>query len=282
MQNPHSSQKLATSSSTPTTTSGRVLEAYIPAQRGAVPFDRNYYRDLEPSSGGSRRSADVIAPLMLDILRPTSVVDVGCGLGSWLAAFQANGVEDVLGIDLDNVDRDLLLIPAERFLPANLRQPLKLDRTFDLALCCEVAGFLPSENAAVLVDSLVHLSAVVAFSAPIPLQGGPNAINEQWPDYWTALFAQRGYVMIDPIRRVIWDRADVKWWFAQNLLVFIREDLIASNPLWNKERERAKEGPLSLVHPRLHTERDTLDTSLKRALLALPRLFATAIRRRVT
>ena len=255
---------------------------YIPAQRGAVPFDRDYYRALDTSSGGSRRSADVIVPLLLDIVRPKSVVDVGCGVGSWLATFQANGIEDVLGVDLDNVDRDLLLIPPEKFLPFDLRQPLRLDRTFDLALCFEVVGLLPSENAASVVDSLVRLSSVVAFSAPIPLQGGPNAINEQWPEYWTALFAERGYVMIDPIRRVIWDRSDVKWWFAQNLLLFIREELVASDPRWSQERERAKESPLSLVHPQLLLERDTLDgLSLKRVLLALPRLFAAAIRRRV-
>jgi len=260
---------------------GRVSGARIPAQRGAVPFDRDYYRTLEPSDGGSRRSADVIVPLLLDIVRPRSVVDVGCGVGSWLAAFQANGVEDVLGLDLDNVDRDLLLIPADKFLPVDLRQPLQLDRTFDLALCFEVAGFLPSENAASLVDSLVHSSSVVAFSAPIPLQGGPNAINEQWPTYWATLFAERGYVVIDPIRRVIWDRSDVKWWFAQNLLIFIREELVASNPRWSQERQRAKESPLSLVHPRLHLERDTLDSSLKKALLGLPRLFTTAIKRRM-
>ena len=256
--------------------------AYIPAQRGAIPFGREYYRALDTSSGGSRRSADVIVPLLLDIVQPNSVVDVGCGVGSWLATFQANGIEDVLGIDLDNVDRDLLLIPAQKFLPFDLRQPLTLDRTFDLALCLEVVGLLPQENAALVVDSLVRLSSVVAFSAPIPLQGGPNAVNEQWPEYWTALFAERGYVMIDPVRRVIWDRSDVKWWFAQNLLLFIREELVASNPRWSKERERAKEGPLSLVHPQLLLERNTMvGLSLKRVLLALPLLFAAAIRRRM-
>ncbi len=256
--------------------------AYVPPERGAAPYSREYYLALEPSSGGSRRSADVVVPMLLDIVRPGSVVDVGCGVGSWLAAFLENGIEEVLGVDLENVDRDLLLIPAEKFLPFNLRQPLRLDRSFDLALCLEVAGHLPAESAATLVDSLVGLSAVVAFSAPIPLQGGPNQINEQWPEFWTALFAARGYVHLDPIRRAIWNRSDVKWWFAQNLLLYVREDSLAGNPRWLQERERAKQSQLALVHPQLHLERDNLNRlSLKRVLLALPQLITTAITRRL-
>src|SRR5262245_22788740 len=41
---------------------------------------------------GSRRSAEQVVPLVLELIRPRSVIDVGCGTGSWLAVFQEAGV----------------------------------------------------------------------------------------------------------------------------------------------------------------------------------------------
>src|SRR5260370_2320193 len=70
---------------------------------------------------GSRRSADVIVPLVMQLTeKPTNVVDFGCGVGTWLAAFRANGVDDVLGIDGDYVDRTQLQIPTADFSPRHL------------------------------------------------------------------------------------------------------------------------------------------------------------------
>jgi hypothetical protein len=36
---------------------------------------------------GSQRSAEEIVPSVMELLRPASVIDVGCGLGVWLKAF---------------------------------------------------------------------------------------------------------------------------------------------------------------------------------------------------
>jgi ribosomal protein L11 methylase PrmA len=57
-----------------------------------------YYRALRD---GARRSAEVVVPLVLRLTRLRSVLDVGCGRGTWLAVFRENGVEDVCGVDGD-------------------------------------------------------------------------------------------------------------------------------------------------------------------------------------
>ena len=67
---------------------------------------------------GSRNSARVTIPLLFEFARPASVVDVGCGNGTWLAEFQAAGVADVLGVDGDYVLRDQLLIAPSCSWPA--------------------------------------------------------------------------------------------------------------------------------------------------------------------
>lgn len=248
-----------------------------------VPYSRSYYEALEPADGGSRRSAEIIVPMVVELLEPRSVVDIGCGVGSWLSVFARAGVDDMLGVDLDDVSRDLLLIAPEHFRPFDLKQPLFLERTFDLALCLEVAGHLQDSEAPVLVDSLVRLAPVVLFSAPVPFQGGPNQFNEQWPGYWVEHFERRGYVVIDPIRRRIWDNPEVKWWFAQNLLLFVRRDVLAERPRLLAEQERTCTGQLALVHPRLLLQREKMESlSLKKAVGVLPGLTVRAIAKRLS
>ena len=128
-------------------------------------------------------SAKEVVPHILELLRPESVVDVGCGVGSWLAVFREHGIEAFLGVDGAYVDGDLLQIPLEKFLPPDLSKPLQLDRRFDLAVSLEVAEHLPEECAATFVASLVALAPVVAFSAAISHQGGHQNVNEQWPGH---------------------------------------------------------------------------------------------------
>jgi SAM-dependent methyltransferase len=194
---------------------------------------------------GSLESARVVVPLVVEAVSPRSVVDIGCGIGSWLAAFQEAGVDDALGVDGPWVDPAKLLFPSERFVAADLREPFDPGRRFDLALCLEVAQILPPESAAVLVGSLVALADVVVFGAAIPGQGGTGHHNERWPSYWAEQFAVHGYVASDPFRTRVWTDPDVKWWFAQNLVCFARPEMVARSP----ELERAAGVPLPLVHP---------------------------------
>src|SRR5437868_2184681 len=88
---------------------------------------------------GAATSAAVVVPLVLKVLPTQSVVDVGCGEGDWLAAFQKAGIEDIWGLDGDHVDRGRLQIPQPQFQVADLTKQFRLDRVFDLAMSLEVA-----------------------------------------------------------------------------------------------------------------------------------------------
>src|SRR5438046_10610902 len=99
----------------------------------------------------------------MKLTQPTSVVDLGCGIGTWLAVFAEHNVGDYVGIDGDYVDRSQLLIPPERFLSGDLSEPVELNRRFDLAVSLEVAEHLPAASARVLVASLTGLPPVVLF-----------------------------------------------------------------------------------------------------------------------
>src|SRR6267142_2976236 len=147
-------------------------------------YTKQFY---EEHRDGAKRSAEVIAPLVLELLHPRSIVDIGCGDGNWLAVFCKLGVQDVLGIDGDYVERNLLQIPQNSFRSIDLSQPFNLGRTFDLAISLEGAEHLPAACAESFVKSLTRLAPFVLFSAAIPSQGGENHLNEQWPDVWASL-----------------------------------------------------------------------------------------------
>ena len=93
----------------------------------------------------SLRAAEEILPYVLKLTGATSVVDVGCGLGTWLSVAAAAGAR-VRGFDGAYVDQDWLRIDRDDFTPADLSQRVRSDETFDLAMSLEVA--FPAHNAA--------------------------------------------------------------------------------------------------------------------------------------
>jgi len=212
-------------------------------------YDEAFFRSHH---AGSLRSARAIVPLFLAKYRPASVVDVGCGSGAWLKAFQEHGIADVWGIDGEHFDDGRSCIPSNLRSRHDLRKPLQLDRTFDLAACLEVAEHLPAEAAGALVESLTALSSVVLFSAAIPFQGGTGHVNEQWPEYWANLFLARQYVPLDFLRPEVWQNADVEWWYAQNLLVYVRLRAVVENETLRREFGMTSLKRLAMVHPKCY------------------------------
>jgi SAM-dependent methyltransferase len=183
-----------------------------------------------------------VIPLVIDQVNPSSILDVGCGTGTWLKVFQEYGVHDYLGVDGSHLDRSLLKIPANRFLEKDLRQPFSLDRKFDLVISLEVAEHLDDRYADTHVQVLVEHGNTILFSAAIPNQGGQNHVNEQWPEYWQEKFGKHGFYFRDVIRPQIWNNTQVDWWYRQNIFLVTKggSELQSTNVL-------------PLVHPELFT-----------------------------
>ena len=212
-------------------------------------YDPEFFEALRD---GSRQSAKVIVPLILQWIQPASVVDVGCGDGTWLSVFQAEGIDNILGLDGDYVQPATLQIPHNCFVPTDLSQPLQLKRRFDLAISLEVAEHLPEESADRFVESLVQLSDVILFSAAIPHQGGTHHINEQWPDYWIQRFQAHRYLVLDVLRDRLWEDPAVQPWYAQNSFVFIKGDRLSDYPAL---QAIALAQPKAIVHPSIYLQK---------------------------
>jgi SAM-dependent methyltransferase len=165
---------------------------------------------------------------------PRSIIDVGCGMGTWLRAAILAGVSDVLGVDGVPMQSHQLLIPEALFLCRSLNEPVDVGRRFDCAICLEVGEHLDEEHTEVLMDSLVRHADTIVFSAACPGQVGQHHVNCQWPEWWQSRFNARGYACDDSVRRVLWGVREVEPWYRQNMFVARKDsDLAGREPRLN-------------------------------------------------
>jgi len=175
-------------------------------------FDYSYH---QPSPDGVRAAL----PVMFADSVPQSLLDVGCGTGTWIRAALDLGIDDVLGVDGDELASNQLLFPRGKYRRQNLEHSFDLGRKFEIAICLEVGEHLEEEYARVLVTSLVQHADLVYFSAACPGQAGPGHINCQWPAYWQRMFNAEGYVCDDSVRWRLWDLTALEFWYRQNLFL---------------------------------------------------------------
>lgn len=227
----------------------------------------------------NKRAAGEMVPFFIRQFNPESVVDVGCGLGSWLKVFQEQGIDDIHGFDGRYVDVSKLFIMPGNFSHADLEKPLPVTRRYDLALCLEVAEHLNRHSAGTLINSLISLSDIIIFSAAIPEQGGQNHINEQWPSWWSEKFKVHGFNFYDVFREKFWDNDHIDWWYRQNIFLVTKPEIAAQQGFQVSCR--------ALVHPELFLNKinkikdyENGEISVLNAFKVLRKSMFRAIRRR--
>jgi len=231
-----------------------------------------HHGQLSAQEEANRVSADFLLDRLFAHYRPASVLDVGCGIGTWLDVARAKGVKDILGIEGQWLDRNLARVPAAQIVDLDLEQPFDLARRFDLVITLEVAEHLSARAAAGFVAALVRHADVVLFSAAIPFQGGHHHVNEQFLDYWQRLFQAHGYVAVDFLRPLIWDNPSILWWLRQNIVVLAKEALTKGNGPFAGV---GSGGPLSIVHPDIYADRMKMNQRIAEEHAKLVGLFSS-------
>lgn len=215
----------------------------------------NEYQDLihqlVSDKPRARAAANKIFNILLEFLQPRSILDVGCGLGTWLAAARDLGITDGWGIEGPWIDLSQLDIPQSQISLCDLEHAFSLQRQFDLVLCLEVAEHLSQQAADSLVAALTSHGQTVLFSAAIPYQGGHHHVNEQFLDYWAKLFLARDFAALDIFRPRLWEDSEIPTYLRQNVVLFAHRSVIDSHaPMRNELSIRR---PLSIVHPDLYS-----------------------------
>jgi SAM-dependent methyltransferase len=213
-------------------------------------YNQSFFANRQEAS---RISAGLVLPAIFEIVRPTSVVDFGCGTGTWLEAAKKLGAERVLGLEGPWIKKAKPLIAEHELRVRDLSQPLGLTERFDLAISLEVAEHLPPERAHGFVQDVTRAADAVLFGAAIPEQGGTGHVNEQWQSYWAGLFAGQGYACFDVVRPRFWQNADVLPWYKQNAFLYANAAAQARFAERLPKDTAGRERPVDLVHPELYT-----------------------------
>src|SRR2546422_2445905 len=98
-------------------------------------YSAGYYQSIKEDSVASARE---VVPLIMKLLAPRHVVDVGCGSGAWAAAYKQAGAAG-LGVDGQDVRVEQLLIPPPEIERRDLTEPFRLHRPVRLVKCLGVA-----------------------------------------------------------------------------------------------------------------------------------------------
>jgi len=228
-------------------------------------YDDQFYRDQADRSYGS---AVVYVNHLMNYIRPTSVVDVGCGRGTWLKAFHEQGVEKCVGLDGSWNSQQKMISQAVQFFPINLVSPSFMgDSPYDLAVSLEVAEHLPESSADKFIDFLVQLSSVVLFSAAYVNQGGDDHINEQPHTYWAAKFIERDYFPFDLFRPRFWGDSAVDFCYRQNSFLYVKKSSYIFTFLVRKGVNPIEHiAFMDCVHPSLYAQRSSPRSMLMRSM----------------
>ncbi len=207
----------------------------------------------------------IILPMLEEVFKPKSVVDVGCGIGLWAKYFLEKGC-DVLGIDGEYVDKEIVEIPLESFHSMDLEnERIVLPKRYDLCISIEVAEHLSGDRAESFIEDLCNLSDNILFSAAIKGQPGVGHVNCQYQDYWECIFNTKGYYAVDLIRDYLWYNEEL---LNNNSALIIQNLIFYSNDKKRFDNERKQKPITAIVHPKIHEDQLTkLQNSLHKISL---------------
>ena len=196
---------------------------------------------------------------------------MGSGIGLWGSYFLKHEI-DYLALDGDWIEEEKLLIPKDMFRKVDLTKKLDLDQMYDIVLCLEVAEHIDNKFSDTFVDNITRHGETIIFSAAIPGQGGFRHVNEQFQSYWIKKFEDRGYMFLDVLRPLIWMNQNVRYYYQQNIMTFIKFQHYQDMGGWSYFKEHLSENAMtSVVHPELYQYwRDPKNYSMKGIIKNIP------------
>jgi len=238
-------------------------------------YEHEFYQMMRTNDTYAKSTARYIIPDIISLVKPKSVVDLGCAIGIWLHYFKLNGVEKIMGYDGGNIDKKISYLEEGEFAKIDFDKGLKVNQRYDLAMSLEVAEHINPKNADMFIKILTDLSDVVLFSAAIPRQSGESHINEQWQSYWAKKFKKNGYVPVDCLRYKLWEKKGMV--YAQNMLLYIKEEKLEQYPEIMKEKEQNQNPILDCVHPSIYLPAIKPDHDLKYIISVQKDIFRVLI-----
>jgi cyclopropane fatty-acyl-phospholipid synthase-like methyltransferase len=166
----------------------------------------------------------------VDTYRPSSVCDVGCGIGSYLEAAYHKGIEELKGYDIGGEHaRKYTPNEIQRFIEYRDCTKEMFTRQYDCVLSFETAEHVEPTGSEMFVANIAGAAKknrLILFTAAPPGQEGCGHINCQPEEYWIDLFIYFGAVPSIEHTSFIsaaWKEIGCPDYIGNNLIVFIKQ-----------------------------------------------------------
>lgn len=153
---------------------------------------------------------------VLEIFKPNSIIDLGCGTGESLNFFIEKEINDVVGIEGSNIaiKKAKNKIFIKKF---NLNQKLNLNKKFDILWSFEFVEHIHPKYIDNLIYTITTHSDNIIISAARPGQGGEGHFNEQNDEYWIEQFKKYNYNLDTEKTNALRNINEI---FSKNMYVF--------------------------------------------------------------
>lgn len=165
-----------------------------------------------------------ITTLIYNKFKPNSVVDFGCGIGSYLYFFSKFGISKLKGFEGSKKAIELAIINKGYIERCDISKKIDLNEKYDICICFEVAEHLNEDCVETFLDNLCSSSDTILFTAAPPNQGGRHHVNLKPIQYWTQKFKERHYnyqtSLTDEFKKDLDNKVDTMPWMKNNLMIF--------------------------------------------------------------
>lgn len=137
-----------------------------------------------------------IGKTIVETFKPSSILDLGCGVGSYLEGALQSGCKDILGIEIAfEKAKEFLVKDITPFIQdGDITIDLKLNRSFDCVMSIEVGEHIEPSGTNGFIDNLTKLSTkYILLTAAPPGQGGTGHINLREKEWWIQEIKNRGW-----------------------------------------------------------------------------------------
>jgi len=193
---------------------------------GKVEYDSKYFKKkyFKLRKWETKIGKDIVKRFAIK-----SILDLGCGIGSFLSGAVLVGCEDVIGIELNYENSKKYIVknifPYIKY--GDITKDINLKRQFDCVISIEVAEHLSPGETDSFIKNLVYYSRkYIIFSAAAPGQPGRGHINLRKRSLWIRDIVSHGVVvrkdLVKECRRK-WRKLGSPGYLLENLIIFEKE-----------------------------------------------------------
>jgi len=184
--------------------------------------DKYYKRHLEQY----QEWENDIGKHIFNMFKPESILDLGCGVGSYLEGAVLSGCEDVLGVELNlKYARPYLVdVIISDIIRGDITRDLDIKRKFDCVVSFEVGEHIEPDGTIGFIDNLTRYSSnYIILTAAAPGQGGTGHINLREKKFWIDSIESKGFLyqeqLVD-LCKIVWKQFDPGSYILKNLMIF--------------------------------------------------------------